>query len=296
MQAPTRPAADPKDPNAPVSRRHDAVTVLLIIAVCFLQAAAINGFYVPHGFLSGGVTGIAMLGLYLFDWPIWVTVITLNIPICLVGFKLLKARTVLFSVLAFSVFALASALTRGLDFGVEDPVIAALAGGALVGLSSAPVVKRDATMGGTDIITAILSRRYSISMGTFSIMLNILIMGTLAVFRGLELGLISILATCAANMSFTAALRAMNRRVTVFIITDRWDEIAQPVLEVMHRGVTYIQAEGGYTHAPKKLVYCMVKNSELARLKNIVREHDPNALLSIIESREVIGRGFGGMN
>ena len=276
--------------------KEDMLTLLLIAAVSLVQAVAINGFYVPHHFLSGGITGVALLVEYVFALPSWILIIVLNIPVCIVGWRSLNFKFVLFSLVATVLFSVALALTRGVNFGVENPIISALAGSAIVGITAAPVVRRDATMGGMDVIAAVISRKYSIPMGTFSIMYNIVIMGVLAAVSGLELALMSMLAMFVANTAFNAAIVGLNRTVTVFIISDKWEEIAPMVISELHRGVTYIPAEGAYTGQPRKLVYIILKTSQLAAAKRIVKTVDETALFSIIETKEVLGRGFGSLN
>ncbi|NCB31649.1 MAG: YitT family protein [Clostridia bacterium] len=276
--------------------KEDTITLLIIAVVCMIQAAALTGFYVPHGFLSGGVTGVAMLINYITGLPIWVFIIGLNIPICLVGLKFMRTKSILFSAVATVMFSFAMVLTEGWNFGVQNPLVSAAAGSSIIGLTGAWVIKRDATMGGTDILAAILSRQYSIPMGTVSIFFNVIIMGLLGFLRGLELALLSMIAMFICNVAFNAALRGLNRVNTIFIISDKWDEIAPLVLNELHRGVTYIHAEGAYTGASRKLVYCIVRTVELAKVKRIVKDHDPNALFSIIETQEVVGRGFGSFN
>ena len=279
-----------------VNFKEDALTLLLIAAVSLIQAVAINGFYVPHHFLSGGITGVALLLEYVTGFPSWVPILVLNIPVCIVGWRSLNFKFVLFSLVATVLFSVALALTRGIDFGVTNPIVSALAGAAIVGITAAPVVKRDATMGGMDVIAAVLSRRYSISMGTFSILYNTVIMGVLAVVSGLELALTSMLAMFVSNMAFNAAIVGLNKTVTVFIISEKWEEIAPLVINELHRGVTYIPAEGAYTGQPRKLVYIILKTSQLASAKRIVKSVDEGALFSIIETKEVLGRGFGSLN
>lgn len=276
--------------------KEDTITLLVIAAVCLIHAAALSGFYVPHGFLSGGIAGVAMLVNYISGVPTWIFIIGLNIPIALVGIKFLRPKTILFSVVAPIIFSLAMRVTEGWDFGVTNPLVSAAAGASIIGVTGAWVIKRDATMGGTDIVSMILSRRYSIPMGTVSIAFNIAIMSLLGLLRGLEMALVSIIASFICNMAFNAALRGLNRVNTIFIISDKWDEIAPLVLNELHRGVTYIHAEGAYTGAPRKLVYCIVRSVELAKVKRIVKELDPHALFSIVETQEVVGRGFGSFN
>ena len=134
-------------------------------------------------------------------------------------------------------------------------------------------------------------------MGTINIMLNVVIMILLGIVKkDVELALCSLIAAFVCNVAFNYALEGFNRTVTVFIISEEWDEIAPDVLKRMRRGVTYIPAVGAYTGAERKIVYCIVKTSELATLKRIVKSHDPVALFSIVETKEVVGRGFGALN
>ena len=212
------------------------------------------------------------------------------------GCKFLRLKSVLFSLVATLLLSLAMGLTSGLNFGVTDPLVSAAAGASIVGISGSLVVRRDATMGGTDIIAAIISRNYSIPMGTVNIFFNLVIMSVLAFVKGLETALVSMICMFICNVAFNAALKGMNRVMTLFIISEKWDEIAPLVLNQLHRGITYIHAEGAYTGAPRKLVYCIVRSTELARVKRMVKEHDPHAMFSIIETQEVVGRGFGSFN
>ena len=85
--------------NTKFDLKQDAVTFVIVIAACFIQALAINGFYVPHSFLSGGVTGVALLLDYVFDIPSWIPIIILNIPISIIGLKYLNAKFIIFSVI-----------------------------------------------------------------------------------------------------------------------------------------------------------------------------------------------------
>lgn len=276
--------------------REDILTLLIIALVSMIQSAAIAGFYVPHGFLSAGVTGIAMLVNYTTGLPTWLFVLLLNVPICLIGFKYLRLKTVLFSAVATAMVSLTMRLTVGWDFGVADPLVSAAAGACIIGISGSMVVRRDATMGGSDIIALILSRRYAVPMGTVNTLFNIIIMGAMGFLKGLELALVSMIAMFICNMAFNAALKGLNRTNTIFIISDKWDEIAPLVLEELKRGVTYLPAEGAYTGTPRKVVYCIVRSAELIKVKRIVKALDPKALFSIIETQEVVGRGFGSFN
>lgn len=276
----------------PIDWKKDSLTLLLIALVCFVQAAAIHGFYVPHMVLSGGYTGVAMLINYIFGLPVWIFIIALNIPTLIIGFKHLRPKTVLFSAFAPAIFTLAYSLTEGLDFGVSNAILSVAAGSCVLGASSVLVINRDATLGGTDVLALILSRRFSVPMGTISLLFNLIIMSLLGFAKGLELALLSILGSFVANAVFNSGIRGFNRTNTVLIFSDKWSRIAPHVLSEMGAGLTYLHGEGGYSHDPKKVVLCMTRSSEIARLKAIVKHEDPDAMFSIIETKEVLGRGF----
>ena len=282
--------------NTKFDLKQDAVTFVIVIAACFIQALAINGFYVPHSFLSGGVTGVALLLDYVFDIPSWIPIIILNIPISIIGLKYLNAKFIIFSVIGTLVLSGALALTKNFNIVIENELVAAAVGSAVIGISGAPVVRRGATLGGIDVISVILGKRFSMSMGTINIMFNIIIMSVLGFVRGIEIALVSMIAMFVSNVAFNYAVQGLNRTVTVFVISDKWDEIAPEVMTVMHRGVTYIPAQGAYTGAERKVVYCIVKTVELSAFKRIVYTRDPKAMVSVIETREVVGRGFGALN
>jgi uncharacterized membrane-anchored protein YitT (DUF2179 family) len=276
--------------------KQDSLTLVTIALVSFIQSLAINGLYVPHGFLSGGISGLSLLIHYTTGLPGWMFILLLNIPVMAVGWKFMKGKFIIFSIFATVVFSGAFALTSGFSLNVENPIISGLAGAAILGVTGAPVVRRGASLGGTDVLSLILSRKYSIPMGTFNIMFNLFIMSMLVFASSLELALMSMLAMFVSNTAFNYAIRGLNRTNTVFIISDKWEEIAPNVLKELHRGVTYIPAKGAFTGKDRILVYCIVKTTELAHLRRIVRTYDESALFSIIETKEVLGRGFGALN
>ena len=298
----TKKAAKPFDPYCKkFVPRHDIPTLLLIAAVCFLHCCVLSYFYVPNHFLSGGVTGLSLLFNYLWGVPKWMVLLGLNLPIAIYGVTQRSLKFTLFSLFAtvcysfmfeFPVMERISAASEL----TENPLLAAIVGSAIIGITCALVVKRGASLGGIDVITVVLSRKYSIPAGSFNIVFNVVIMSFLIPSYGIEVALMSMVAMFVTNTAYNFALRGVNHNMTVFIISEQWDEIAPQVMQEMRRGVTYINAEGAYTGQPRRLVYCIVKTTELAKLKSIVKEHDPKALFSIIETQEVVGRGFGAIN
>lgn len=287
--------------NKHFDSRHDPITLLLIAVVCFLQCCVLSYFYVPFHFLSGGVTGLSLLFNYIWGIPKWMVLLGLNIPIAIYGIKQNSLKFSLFSLFATVCYSLMFELpvmkqiTAASSLG-DNALLSALVGSAIIGTTSSLIVKRGASLGGIDVITVVLSRKFSIPAGSFNIVFNIFIMCLLIPSYGVEVALLSMVAMFVTNTAYNFALKGINHNMTVFIISSQWNEIAPQVMQDMRRGVTYIHAEGAYTGQPITVVYCIVKTTELAKLKAIVKEHDPKALFSIIETQEVVGRGFGAIN
>ena len=281
--------------------RHDIVTLLMIAAVCFLHCCVLSYFYVPFHFLSGGVTGLSLLFNYLWGIPKWIVLLGLNLPIAIYGITQQSLKFTLFSLFATVCYSvmfelpIMQKITASAALG-DNALLSAIVGSAIIGVTCAFIVKRGASLGGIDVITVVLSHKLSIPAGSFNIVFNLVIMSFLIPTYGIEVALLSMVAMFVTNTAYNFALRGVNHNMTVFIISEEWDEIAPQVMQEMRRGVTYIHAEGAYTGTPRKLVYCIVKTTELAKLKKIVKENDPKALFSIIETQEVVGRGFGAIN
>ena len=184
-------------------------------------------------------------------------------------------------------------------------MVSVVFGAVTMGVAGGMIVRLGGSTGGMDIVSLLLNRKYSISMGTISMSLNVVIAIALGVVKaigahdyrvGVEGAALSIIALFVMSIAFNNIILGINRTKTLFIISDKWDEIAPEVLNKMHRGVTYIPCRGAYTNQEKTLVYILTKTIELASIRRIVLEKDPKAIISIIDTREVIGKGFSAVN
>ena len=276
--------------------KQELLTIVTIAVVCVIHALVISGIYRPNGLVSGGVTGIAMLCEYALGIPAWVLIVALNIPILIIGIKNLNPRIPIYGMMATLLFTFVLGITPGFVLPVENPLVATLFGGVLLGATSAPVIRLGASMGGMDVLSILLNKKFSFSLGSINIAINLVIIALLAFVNGLETALLSIIAMFVCNVAYNNMLQGLNRTKTVFIISEKWEEIAPEVTKQLHRGATYIPCKGVYSGKDKTMVYCIMRTVDLSTLKRILRENDPNALFSIIDTREVVGRGFNTNN
>ena len=281
--------------------KQELFTLLIILSMVFVQCVAINGLYKPNGLVSGGFTGIGMLVEYALAVPAWLTLLVLNIPVLILALCKMRLKFTVYTIITSLWFTACMGLTAGIriPFDFEDPVsriTSALLGAVICGACGAPIIRRGASGGGTDVIALLLNRRFSFPMGSISLGINLLIIAGLALIRGLDVAALSIVVMFVSSVAFNNVMQGLNRTKTLFIISDHWEQIAPHVLAEVHRGVTLIPAKGAYTGRDKTLVYVIARTTELSVIRRIVREIDPKALISIIDTREVLGRGFGSIN
>ena len=281
--------------------KQELFTLLIILSMVFVQCVAINGLYKPNGLVSGGFTGIGMLVEYALAVPAWLTLLVLNIPVLILALCKMRLKFTVYTIITSLWFTACMGLTAGIriPFDFEDPVsriTSALLGAVICGACGAPIIRRGASGGGTDVIALLLNRRFSVPMGSISLGINLLIIAGLALIRGLDVAALSIVVMFVSSVAFNNVMQGLNRTKTLFIISDHWEQIAPHVLAEVHRGVTLIPAKGAYTGRDKTLVYVIARTTELSVIRRIVREIDPEALISIIDTREVLGRGFGSIN
>ena len=292
----------------------EARAVVLMTLMITIEALAVTLLYTPAGVVTGGVTGIAMLITYATNGviPNWIFVVIANVPLLILAFRYLHIRftayTLLMTVLFAAELALFGNLTFPALFDMSEPawrVVSVIFGAVTMGVAGGMIVRLGGSTGGMDIVSLLLNRRYSISMGTISMSLNVVIALALGVVKaigahdyriGVESAALSFIALFVTSIAFNNIILGINRTKTLFIISDKWDEIAPEVLNKMHRGVTYIPCRGAYTNQEKTLVYILTKTIELGHIRRIVLEKDPKAIISIIDTREVIGKGFSAVN
>ena len=288
--------------------------VLLMTLMITIEAFAVVLLYAPAGVVTGGVTGIAMLITYATNGaiPNWVFVVILNTPLLILAFRYLHIRFTVYTLLMTVLFAAELALFGNLPlpklFDMSEPawrVVSVIFGAVTMGVSGAMIVRLGGSTGGLDIVSLLLNRKYSVSMGTISMAMNIVIALALGVISavgrqnyrvGVESAALSFIALFVTTIAFNNIILGINRTKTLFIISDKWDEIAPEVLNKVHRGVTYIPCRGAYTNKDKTLVYILTKTIELGAIRRLVLEKDPKAIISIIDTREVIGKGFSAVN
>ena len=268
----------------------------MVAAGSLISGIAINTFLIPHHLFSGGVSGVAMILYFLFNWPIGVQIIVLNIPIFYAAYRLLDREYVVCGIFGMLIFSLATDATRFLSTLnlVDDTLLAAIYGGVISGIGSGMIFRVSGSAGGTDTVAIIIKKYYSINVGLVGFSINVFLMLVAAVLFGVKPAMYTLLSFFVGSRVTDAVIEGLNRKKTVMIISEMNVEIADAILDEVGRGATFLEGTGAYTGQDKKVLFVVVTLTQIAKIKFIVEKMDPHAFMILQDAAEVLGHGFSG--
>jgi len=267
----------------------------LLILGAIVQAASMDLFLVPGQVASGGVSGLAQVLNFHTRLPIGMMVLAMNVPLFVLGWRYLGGRRffirTIFTVVLYSVLV---------DLGLlvirtgptRDPMLNALYGGVVGGLGMGITFLGQGTGGGTDILARVLARLRGISLSQSYLFTDALVILLAGATFGWERALYALIALYIGGVTAEVITEGAGVVRTAIIVSDRPREVADAILREMERGVTGLHGEGMYTRKERTVLYVVISRSEVARLKSIIHEVDPDAFVVIGQANEALGEGF----
>ena len=267
-----------------------------ITAAAVLYAVGFDWFYAPNQIGFGGVTGVGQVLNALFPvLPVGGVALVLNIPLFLLGWRLLGSGLLASSLFAMTLSSLlVDVLALLIPFQPLDQMLAAVCGGAMMGLSLGIVFLQGATTGGTDLAARLLKLRLPwLSMGKLLLALDLVVIALSAlVFGNIRTALYGIIAQVVSAYVTDTVLYGLDNAKVAYIISERFQAINGAITRDMERGVTILHGEGGWSGADKKVLLVAFKQRQIVSLKRTVKEIDPDAFLIVCDAHEVLGSGF----
>ncbi|NLE25726.1 MAG: YitT family protein [Clostridiaceae bacterium] len=285
-----------------------------IVLGCLIITISMNLFLIPYKLAPGGVSGLSTILFYLFNGaiPVGMLMLILNMPLFFIGYKSKGRRFFfrsLFGAILLSLMIDTTAIVFdriinehfvNFDNSLADPdlLLYALIGGGVMGFGLAIVLKEDATTGGTDLISSVLSKRFpSLSVGQHMLLMDGLVIIFAAIaFNSVKLALYASMCLYVSSKTIDAYLEGLRFSKSLLIISERSEQIAGMLLEEVNRGVTGLKGKGMYSKQDKTVLLCVVKREEIPIVKNIVKSCDERAFILLIDTREVLGEGFSPLN
>jgi uncharacterized membrane-anchored protein YitT (DUF2179 family) len=266
--------------------------LLLLTLGAIIFAMGVRAFAIPQGLIMGGLSGAGLLIYYFTDMlspGIWYFLV--NIPVILAGWIFVSRRFIFYSLYGMLSLSLALDLVS-LPVEMNDPFLAILAGGTIMGFGAGISLHSLGCMGGVDIIAIILNQRYGLRIGSVSLMFNFLLFGLSFGIIELEPILYSLALTFIIAQVVNYVLSMFNQRKLVFIVSDESETIAANVKERLQRGATFLNGSGAYTGREKRVLMTVVNTYQLKRLEEIAFQVDENAFMITENTFNVLGRGF----
>lgn len=277
------------------------ISYSLILIGTFLVATGYVYFITPYKIIPGGIYGISIVLHHLFGTPVGLTALLFNIPLTIIGTRILGPRFGTKTVVGFvmtSVFVdLLSYFSKFQPLVDADPLLSSVFGGALVGAGVGLIFKSKATSGGSDVIAMILARYTRLPLGQLMMGVDsvIVLVGFLA-FGDWSIPLYSWITIFVMGKTIDAVLSGVNYEKTIFIVSEKHQEIRDKIINDLNRGGTYLQGEGMFNGQSKKVIFTVVNRRELAMLEEFINSIDPKAFLTIMDAHEILGQGFKSLN
>ncbi len=284
------------------------ISYAIITLGAFVLALGFVLFINPYNIVPGGVYGIAIviheLTYGMFDlWPNGVPIglsgLFINIPLTLLGIKILGPRFGVKTVIGFfltSIFmdVLTHFIGDSDPLGLENEMIlTCIFGGIMLGVGLGLILKSKATSGGSDIIAMIVAKYTQWPLGQLLIYIDtLIILGGLVVFKDWKIPLYSWLVIYVTGKVIDMVIEGVSYEKMLLIISDKPEEIRDKIVNDLNRGGTFIAGEGMYNNDSKKIIYTVVNRRELSMLEDFIQRIDPKAFLTVIDAKEILGEGF----
>lgn len=265
-----------------------------IIIGCILMALGTALFLLPNQLSSGGFAGISTIIYYLFNMPLGITMLILNIPLIILTIIKVGKEIAIKGIFGTIVLSTFIDIFEKLKPLTEDRLLACIYGGILVGLGTAIVLKANASTGGTDLLSYIVrafkphfkTSNLIVIVDTTIVFLNVLF------FKEIEIGLYSAIAIYLMGKMIDIVFEGIYFTKTMFIVSNEYKKIAKEIEEKIDRGSTALYGKGMYTREKKMVLWCVASRGEVVRIKQIAQEIDPRAFIVISNAREAWGKGF----
>ncbi len=269
-------------------------SLFLIVIGVFVMTISYNMFLVPAKIAPGGVSGAATIIHYLSGkvLPIGAVSLAMNIPLFVLGWKQ-EGRSFIVKTLISTVLLSLFLDTIKLPMPEVEPLLAAIFGGAILGIGLGLVVLGDATTGGTDLAAKMIQRRiphFTMAWVLFTLDMVVVIAAAIA-FSPAE-GLYAMVTIFISTKLMDFILEGSKSSRAFNIITKNADVISTRIMNELERGVTLFKGTGMFTGSEVSMLYCVVSSREIVKVKHIVQAEDPTAFIVVSEVHDVGGEGF----
>jgi uncharacterized membrane-anchored protein YitT (DUF2179 family) len=276
--------------------KRNLANLTLVVLGSVIMGIGYSLFLIPHHFVPGGVSGIAMIVNYFTRLPLGVMIMVLNIPVFIVGIKIMGRRYGLRSLLGMVVSSMLIDFFHevvGLKSATDNAILAAIYGGVMLGVGLGLVFRGRASTGGSDILGQILNRWTGMSVGIAIMLIDFFIISASGVaFQQLEAPLYGYIVLFISSRVIDMILEGWNYTKLVIITSTHTEEIQDFILTTLDRSGTALKSRSLYLSREGETILTVIHRKQLADLKQYVKSIDPDAFVIINDTYSVLGKGF----
>lgn len=254
----------------------------------FVAGFALEGFLIPNNMIDGGIVGISIMTSYLTKINLGLLIIFINFPFIFLALKKLGKLFVAQTLYAITMLGFGVNVFKN-HVATDDILLATVFGGVVLGIGVGIVLRNNAAMDGTEILSIRVAKKSGFSIGEIIMFFNVFIYAWAGFLYGWDKAMYSVLVYFIAYKVIDIVLEGLNESKSVTIISDKAEAIGNNIIKKLDVGITYIEGKGGYTGADKKIIYCVISRLEIAKLKELIQSIDPTAFLAIENVHEVEG-------
>lgn len=263
----------------------------IIIGVT-LAAVALELFLIPNSVIDGGIIGISLILNFMTGIPFGILILIINLPFLFFGYKHIGKNFFISSSVAIVLLAVIEFPLKSVGPFVTDPLLATVFGGILLGAGVGLVIRNGGALDGTEILGILLTRKIPFSVGEFVMFFNIFIFGWAGFVLTWEKAMYSILTYYIASKAIDIIIQGLEDTKAVIVVSDEYEELSAAITERLGRSVTLLHGKGGYNDNEKEIIYVVITRLEISKLKQIVRDMDPSAFVTITNIQETHGAAF----
>ncbi|MDR2621978.1 MAG: YitT family protein [Dysgonamonadaceae bacterium] len=267
----------------------------ILVGLC-MYAFAWTGFLLPAQLTSGGVTGVAALVFFATKIPVAVPYFCIQAVLLLFSIKIFGFKFSLRTIINVFILTLLLSFFQSI---IKKPLVAnqtfmdCILGGIICGSGLGLVFNFKGSTGGTDIIAMIINKHWQISLGKALLICDVIIVSSsFLIFHSVEKIVFGFVVMGVSSYTVDMVLNGARQSVQFFIFSDKYDEIAEAIIQQARRGCTLLDGTGWYSQKPVKVIVVMAKKNESVTIFRIVKTIDPNAFISQSSVIGVYGRGF----
>ena len=269
-------------------------SLLGIIVGTIFMAISTDFFLLPNKLSTGGFSGLAIILYYIFKIPVGIAILFLNIPLLIIAFFRVGKEFFLKSIIGTFLLSVFIDLLEPYSIFTEDKLLASIYGGILMGIGTGIILKFNSSTGGSDLLSVVIRsyKKYFQTGNVIVIIDSIIVTLSVIIFKNIEIGLYSAIAIYLMGKLIDIIFEGVAFTKIMFIISPKYNEIAQKIGKKINRGSTAIYSKGMYKQDDKMMLFCVGSRNEIRKIKDLAVQIDRKAFIVICNAREAWGKGF----